>query len=128
MTINFVHLTVRLSIKLREEQLRATLKFCKKHLKIIKQQKIRIIGGKSAENHLVSCLVTTLTNQLAKLLTWDQRKTEGIKDTTFVHVIMGTISNMYVSATLCSLKNKFAEWLRRAGDRHRYHEKLGRNT
>ncbi|XP_011705210.1 PREDICTED: uncharacterized protein LOC105460453 isoform X3 [Wasmannia auropunctata] len=92
------------------------------------QQKIRIIGGKSAENHLVSCLVTTLTNQLAKLLTWDQRKTEGIKDTTFVHVIMGTISNMYVSATLCSLKNKFAEWLRRAGDRHRYHEKLGRNT
>lgn len=40
------------------------------------------MGGKSAENHLRNCLVTTLSNELAKQLTWEgQRQTVGIKST-----------------------------------------------
>jgi len=60
----------------------------------LQQRKIRIIGGKSAENHLINCLITTLTNELAKSLTWDgQRKTEGIKNTNFANIIIGKIIN-----------------------------------
>ncbi|XP_032690762.1 uncharacterized protein LOC116853698 isoform X2 [Odontomachus brunneus] len=81
------------------------------------QKKIRNIGGKSAENHLINCLVTTLTNELAKQLTWEgQRHTKG------------TISNMYNSSNYYSLKNKFSEWLRRAGDRYRYQLKKLEHT
>ena len=48
-----------------------------------------MIDGKSAENHLINCLIITLSNQLARHLTWDsQRKTEGIKDTIFANIIM----------------------------------------
>ncbi|XP_029170310.1 uncharacterized protein LOC114939999 [Nylanderia fulva] len=83
------------------------------------QKKIRSIGGKSAESHLVNCLVTTLTNKLATRLTWEgQRQTEGIKNSDFANVIIGTISNIYSSTNFYILKNKFSEWLRRAGDRY----------
>jgi len=48
------------------------------------------MGGKSAENHLRNCLVATLTNKLAKNLTWEgQRQTEGIKNTAFANIILG---------------------------------------
>jgi len=61
---------------------------------LLQQRKIRTIGGKSAENHLTNCLVTTLTNELAKCLTWDgQRKIEGIKNTNFANIIIGKIVN-----------------------------------
>lgn len=61
---------------------------------ILQQKKIRNIGGKSVENHLINCLVITLTNELAKQLTWErQRQTEGIKDTSFTNVIMGNCGN-----------------------------------
>jgi len=36
--------------------------------------------------------------------------------------------NMYSLSTFCSLRNKFSEWLRRAGDKYRYHLKLGRHN
>lgn len=59
---------------------------------ILQQKKIRSIGGKSAENHLVNCLVITLTNGLAKRLTWEgQRETEGIKNTAFANIILGNM-------------------------------------
>lgn len=61
---------------------------------MLQQRKIRLIGGKSGENHLINCLVITLTNKLAKDLTWDgQRKTEGIKNTTFTNIIIGNSIN-----------------------------------
>lgn len=48
------------------------------------------MGGKSAENHLRNCLVTTLSNELAKQLTWEgQRQTVGIKSTVFANIIIG---------------------------------------
>lgn len=46
------------------------------------------MGGKSAENHLRNCLVATLTNKLAKNLTWEgQRQTEAIKNTAFANIL-----------------------------------------
>lgn len=46
------------------------------------------MGGKSAENHL-HCLVTTLSNELAKQLTWKgQRQTVGIKSIVFANIII----------------------------------------
>jgi len=57
------------------------------YLIFLQQRKIRIIGGKSAENY-------PLTNELAKCLTWDgQRKTEGIKNTNFANIIIGITVN-----------------------------------
>jgi len=48
------------------------------------------MGGKSVENHLRNCLVTTLSNELAKQLTWEgQRQTIGIKNTVFANIIIG---------------------------------------
>ncbi|XP_072744386.1 uncharacterized protein [Anoplolepis gracilipes] len=98
-------------------------------IKKIKQKKIRNIEGKSAENHLVNCLVMTTTNGLAKQLTWEgQRQTEGIKNTPFSNIILGIISNTYNSSSYYIIKNKFCEWLRRAGDRYRYELKKFENS
>lgn len=59
---------------------------------VLQEQKIRIIGGKTAEKHLTNSLVITLTNKLGKMLTWDgQRQTEGIKNTIFSDLIIGNV-------------------------------------
>lgn len=61
---------------------------------ILQAKKIRTIGGQNAEKHLINNLVITLTNKLAKGLTWDgQRQTEGIKNTIFSDIIIG---NFYI--------------------------------
>lgn len=60
------------------------------HYSILQENKIRIIGGQTPIKHLVNTLVITITNKLAKQLTWDgQRNTEGIKDTTYANTIIG---------------------------------------
>ncbi|KAM0736430.1 hypothetical protein ACS0PU_010391 [Formica fusca] len=94
------------------------------------QKKIRSVGEKTPEHHLINCLVICLTNELAMHLTWEsQRQTEGIKNTTFATIITGTISNMYSLSNYYNLNNKFLEWLRRVGDRYRYQlKKLERHT
>jgi len=59
---------------------------------VLQGQKIRIIGGKTAEKHLSNTLTITLTNKLGKMLTWDgQRQTEGIKNTIFSDLIIGNV-------------------------------------
>lgn len=59
---------------------------------LLTDKKVQTIGGQTAEKHLTNCLVTTLTNKLAKELTWDgQRQTEGIKNTIFSNLIIGKL-------------------------------------
>ncbi|KAL1493673.1 hypothetical protein ABEB36_009371 [Hypothenemus hampei] len=99
------------------------------NMEMRKQFKLKVlkIGGKNIVDHLTNILTHTITNSLAMKLTWDgQRGTTGIKNSSYAIAILEAMLTKYKDATNAELAHTCSEWLRRSGDRYRYHLKVNK--